>query len=100
MNYIHRRVNYDEIHPWWMGRAYRNFTSNTAEFYVFPLNWIVGWSRQLWFTCLSGPREKLMHTYWKAATARVETNKQSAYDKGYQDGVRSVHAALVEMAKR
>ena len=41
--------------PWYMGLAYRRLDTQTMVLWVVPLNWIVGWSRQLWRFLIRGP---------------------------------------------
>ena len=58
--------------PWYLGRAYRDYELRVTILYPIPLNWIVGWSRNLLYYLRLGP------------SARWE---KSIRDTAYQEGL-------------
>ncbi len=75
--------------PWGWGRAYAEFSADRIVIAPIPLNWIIGWLREVYFRFAHGPRDEI------ASRIHTATNKGFAegYKYGYSQGVR--HMAIL-----
>ena len=75
--------------PRGFGIAYRCPEARNMAIAVMPLNWLIGWSRNLFFACMSGPRSRLTDSWERMVDAAYATAYREAYkhiNKEYQRG--------------
>lgn len=80
-----------EKHPRGYGIAYRNWEDNTMVCYPLGLNWIINWSRAIWFII----RYRLVFH----RTESVNYWFNIGYRKGYTDGGRAMLVTMIVRSK-
>ena len=75
--------------PWYLGRAYRDYELRVIILYPIPLNWIVGWSRNLLYYLRLGPSAR-----WEKSI------RDTAYQEGLEVGRQLLKLGLEDQIRK
>lgn len=74
--------------PRGFGVAYRRLDIRATVIALMPLNWLIGWGRILFFTCMRGPRHRLIERWEKAVDSAHAEAYQEAFGKMQKEYMR------------
>lgn len=71
-----------QLQPYYLGFAYRLPHLRASVFAPIPFNYIIGWTRNLWFRLMSGPRDRLS----EAMAKQYAMEYRAGYERGITEG--------------
>lgn len=85
-------IEQGEMRPPFYGRAYMTDFSGEMVCYPIPLNWIVGWWREICWYLQRGP--------WGYKNKELKALLRKEYERGYIDGQSDTSATFKAAIKR
>ena len=85
---MRRFVKEGERFPRGYRLAYYDPCCDVAICYPLPFNWIVGWTRQIYYALQKGPRDRLDAAFAKKASAMWNSGYEIGHRNGLEDGYR------------
>lgn len=64
---------------WWQGVAYRRLEIRSTILAPMPLNWLIGWSRSLYYRLMHGPSDAVAEAF--------DSRLGEEYMKGHEQGL-------------